>query len=70
MLSHSTTYLRPQAVKVANILESKGSLSAAQAARRGIVNLAARICELRDQGFQIDTVKRPRNRGYRYELTA
>ena len=54
---------KSQNARVLATLETVGSITSAQGQARGIKNLRARICELRDEGFSIETVSYVRKDG-------
>ena len=54
---------KSQNIRVLETLRNVGSITAARAQTRGIQNLRARICELRDGGEKIKTVPYTRKDG-------
>lgn len=57
------TKTKSQNERILATLNSVGSITAARAQTRGIKNLRARICELRDDGVDIETVSYVRKDG-------
>ncbi len=54
---------KSQNERVLATLETVGTITSAKAQARGIKNLRARICELRDEGVSIETVPYVRKDG-------
>lgn len=66
------TKTKSQNERILATLEAVGSITNAKALNRGIKNLRARICELRDEGIVIETGSYTRKDGVtaaRYTLT-
>ena len=58
---------KSQNVRILETLERTGYITNNQAQRRGIQNLRARVCELRDEGVAIETT-RAQNGDLKYVL--